>query len=129
MDELTRYIVTYYPTLMTSNEKVAYRASFAEEKAENLEPGKLQTMLREKWGSNDPEVVALLKNGRDEFLRNVKDRILREQPNEVFLNYCPKCGALTKSPRARQCPKCFYSWHDDVEQIVGRERRGREPQG
>lgn len=119
MDELTRYIVTYYPNLMTSKEKAAYRASFAEEKAENLERGKFQTMLRERWRSNDPEVVALLKNGPEEFLRNVRHRILREQANEVFLNYCPKCGALTKSPKARQCPKCFHSWHDDVEQLVG----------
>lgn len=112
MDELTRYIVTNYPNLMTFKEKAAHKASFADEKAEALEPGNLQTMLRERWASSDLEVVALLKNGREEFLRDVRDRILREHANEVFLNYCSKCGALTKSPKARQCPKCFYSWHD-----------------
>ena len=122
MDELTRYIVSYYPNLMTPSEKLAQRSSIAEEKAENLEPGTLQTMLRKKWCSNDPEVLALLKDGRETFLRNVRDRILREHANEVFLNYCPKCGALTKTPKAQQCPACFYSWHDDVEQFVGPER-------
>ena len=114
MDELTHYIVTYYPDLMTSIEKAAYKTSFVEEKAENLEPGNLQRTLREKWGSSDPEVLALLKNGREEFLRQVRERILRENADQVFLNYCPKCGALTNTPKAKQCPKCFFSWHGDV---------------
>lgn len=39
MDELTRYIVNYYPNLMTPKEAAAYKTSFVEEKAENLEPG------------------------------------------------------------------------------------------
>jgi hypothetical protein len=82
-------------------------------------------MLREKWGSNDSEVIALLKDGREVFLRNVRDKILHEHANEVFLNYCPKCGALTKTPRAQQCPVCFHSWHGDIEQFVGRERNQR----
>lgn len=123
MDALTRYIVTYYSNLMTPTEKLAHRASFAEEKAENVEPGNLQTLLRERWGSADPEVMALLKDGQENFLRNVRDRILKEHTNEVFLNYCPKCGALTNTPNAQQCPECFHSWHGDVEQIVGPERR------
>lgn len=114
MDELTKYIVTYYPNLMTFKEKAAYKTSFVEEKAENLGPGKLQRTLRERWGSNDPEVLALLKNGREEFLHQVRERILREHPDEVFLNYCSKCGALTNTPKAKQCPKCFFSWHGDV---------------
>ena len=114
MDELTRYIFYSYFGLLTFKEKAAYKTSFAEEKAGNLEPGNLQDFLREKWDSRDPEVLELLKNGRDEFMRNVKDRILREHPDKVFLNYCPKCGGLTKTPRAKQCPKCFFSWHGDV---------------
>ena len=114
MDELTRYIFYSYVDLLTFKEKAAYKASFAEEKAENLEPGKLQDLLREKWGSKDPEIKALLADGRDEFMRNVRERIMREDADKVFLNHCPKCGALTKTPRAKQCPKCFFSWHDAV---------------
>jgi rubrerythrin len=123
MDALTRYIVIYYSNLMTPSERVAHKASIAEEKAENLEPGNLQTILRERCGSNDSDVVAHLKDGQETFLRNVRDRILKEHANEVFLNYCPKCGALTNTPNAQQCPECFHSWHGDVEQFVGREAR------
>jgi len=115
MDELTRYIFYSYFDLLTFEEKSAYKTSLAEEKAGNLEAGKLQDFLREKWSSRDPEVLALLKNGQDEFMQNVKDRILREHTDKVFLNYCPKCGALTKTPRAKQCPKCFFSRHADLK--------------
>lgn len=114
MDELTRYIFYSYFNLLTIKEKAAYKASFAEEKAENLEPGKLQDFLRERWSSKDPEIISLLENGRDEFTRNVRERIMREHADKVFLNYCPKCGALTKTPRAKQCPKCFFFWHSAV---------------
>ena len=114
MDELTKYIFYSYFDLLTQKEKTAHRASFAEEKAENLEPSKLQEFLRERWGSEDPEIRHLLAGGPDEFMRNVRDRIMRENADKVFLNHCPKCGALTKTPQAKQCPKCFFSWHDAV---------------
>ncbi|HLE62459.1 MAG TPA: hypothetical protein VI750_04925 [Pyrinomonadaceae bacterium] len=70
MDELTKSIFYNYFDLLTIKEKAAYKASFAEEKAENLEPGKLQDFLRER--------------------------------------------SLTKTRRAKQCPKCFFSWHGTV---------------
>ena len=112
MDELTRYVVTYYPELMTVKERAAYKALVAEKKAENAGPGSLQDMILKKWGTKDPDVLALLENGPEEFLHNVRGRILREHPDQVFLNYCPKCGALTNTPKAKQCPKCFFSWHE-----------------
>jgi hypothetical protein len=27
------------------------------------------------------------------------------------LNCCPKCDALAKTPKARQCRYCFHDWH------------------
>ena len=114
MDELTRYIFYNYFDLLTLKEKAAYQASFAEEKAENLQPGELQDLLRERLGSKDPEIMALLASGRDEFMRKVRERIMREDAEKVFLNHCAKCGALTITPMAKQCPKCFFSWHDAV---------------
>ena len=25
---------------------------------------------------------------------------------------CPSCGSQLRTPTARQCPKCFHSWHE-----------------
>lgn len=68
---------------------------------------------REAAVSTDPKVMALLADGIEAFGARLSDRVL-EHCDDVFLNYCPRCGALTKTPTAKQCPKCFFSWHDDV---------------
>ena len=111
MDELSRYIFNYFPQLMTVREKAAHRAMHAEMKAQNVEGTRMSHLLREKWGTSDPEVLALLADGPETFMHSVSDRILREHPNQVYFNRCPKCEALAKTPTAKQCPKCFYSWH------------------
>ncbi len=111
MDALTRYIFNYYAHLMTVREKAAYKSIQAETKAQNVEGTKMSHLLRERWVSSDPEVKALLANGPDAFMKSVSDRILREHPEQVYFNCCPKCKALARTPTAKQCPKCFYSWH------------------
>ena len=114
MDELTRYILTSYPHLMTAREAAAHKSIVGESKAENCDSPKMSDFIRKRWVSTDPEVCALLGRGAEHFMDSVRDRILREHAGEVFLNHCPKCGALTMTPRARQCPKCFHSWHEEV---------------
>ena len=114
MDELTHYIFHNYPHLMTVREAAAYKSILGEKKAEASDSPNMQSMLRKGWVSSDPEVRALLANGEEHFMVGVRDRILHEHASEVFLNRCRKCGALTNTPRARQCPKCFFSWYDEI---------------
>ncbi len=114
MDKLTKYIFNHYPHLMTLHEKAAYKSVIGEEKVEsNSDSPQMQNFIRRSWVSSDPEVRSLLEKGVEHFMNAVRDRILSEQRDQVFLNHCPKCGALANTPRARQCPKCFHSWHDD----------------
>ena len=114
MDELTRYIFRNYFHLLTVREAAAYKSLLGEQKAESSESPNMKSMLREHWVSADPELRALLANGDERFMVSVRDRILREHADEVFLNQCPKCGALTNTPRAKQCPRCFFSWYDEI---------------
>ncbi|MEO7715490.1 MAG: hypothetical protein ABIY70_04770 [Capsulimonas sp.] len=58
-----------------------------------------------------PAIEAQLKDGSNAFLASVAARIVREHGAGV-LNYCPKCGALARTPQSRQCPKCFHSWRN-----------------
>ena len=114
IDELTHYIFHNYPHLMTVREAAAYKSILGEKKAESSDSPNMQAMLGKGWVSGDPEVHALLANGEEHFMAGVRDRILRERAGEVFLNRCRKCEALAKTPRAKQCPKCFFSWHDEI---------------
>lgn len=113
MDDLKKYIFDYYPGLMTPKEAATYKAMHAEMKAQSCENPKQAEMLRRHWGSSDPEVVALASKGMDKFIDDVVERMLREQSGQIYFNRCPKCQALARTPTAKQCPKCFYSWHEN----------------
>ncbi len=112
MDELTRYVFVNFSNLMTLREHAAYKSILGEEKAETAQSVGMQRMLRKNWISSDPEVLRLLENGAEQFYRNVVQRIMQDRPTEVFFNRCPKCHSLARTPQAKQCPHCFFSWHD-----------------
>ena len=114
MDDLTTYIFNYYYNLLTLEEKAAYKTILGERKIENAESPAMRKMLRRGWVSSDPKVQALLADGEEAFMERVRDRVLREHRGEVFLNRCPLCGALARTPLAKQCPTCFLSWHGDA---------------
>lgn len=60
--------------------------------------------------SENPTVRKLVALG-DGLRSAIVERIVREHPNEVFFNRCPKCQALCRTPKARQCRKCGHDWH------------------
>ena len=118
--DLARYVVAYYGHLMMAQEMSAYRHlvttmkstrggsdSAAQERARGtLDP------LRSKWLSNDPQVLALARDGYDIFTARTAERILRENLHKVLLNLCPSCGELARTPAAKQCRFCRRDWHE-----------------
>jgi hypothetical protein len=123
MDDLARYIINYYSNLMTRNERAAHSTVIGEAKAKFAEDDALQRgisenirkemseFIRKDLVSSDPRVLRLLKDGKEAFFLAVRDRILKEHSDKVFLNRCPRCSALARTPTAKQCPKCFFSRH------------------
>ncbi len=107
MTELAKYIFDHYPNLLTTEERLARKHLIGLQKLKDED----SESRRRFWLSTDENVLILLENGSEEFFRKTVERILRDYPNEVFLNKCPKCNALTKTPKAKQCPKCYFSWH------------------
>src|SRR5690606_10209891 len=70
-------------------------------------------MYKEKgWLTDDPKVLELLKDGYDKFELTTAQRIMDESGEQVFLNTCPACDRLTRTPQARQCRHCGHNWHD-----------------
>ena len=116
------YVCRYYWRLMTPKERLAYRQLFgtmkathgrsdasAQQEARNSKP-----QLRELF-SDDPEVLHLASAGMEAFLEKTATRMLAEHRDEIVLNQCPKCGALARTPNARQCRSCHHDWHDPTE--------------
>ena len=69
-------------------------------------------MVERGWITERPDVKKFLKDGYEAFELNVARRIMKETPEKVFFNNCPKCNKLARTPYARQCRHCGHSWHD-----------------
>ena len=110
------YVIRYCGHLMNAQEKQAYSHLAATMKATGRDDVAAQeeaksSKIQSRWLSTDPDVLRLAHNGYQAFLANTASRILTEQGDQVFLNLCPKCGSLAKTPKARQCRVCKYDWH------------------
>lgn len=112
--ETIHYIITYFSNLMTHHEKLALK-SYMFKTSDNP---KMKRILIEKNGiSSDPEITSLLQNGYDEFEFKIVQRIMAETPEKIFFNNCPQCNRLARTPHAKQCRYCGYSWHNRVAQF------------
>jgi hypothetical protein len=115
----TWYVFRYYAHLMTKQEHLAHRHLVGTAKAmrgktdagSQAEARKSASRGYRDLLSSDPEVLLLASQGLDAFVERVAQRILDEHRDEVAFNNCPKCSALTRTPKARQCRFCGFDWH------------------
>ncbi|AEW02388.1 hypothetical protein A4D02_00105 [Niastella koreensis] len=115
LDESTReYIWDYYQKFMTAEEHAAllhYEITYRfGERIKRDGPENQPEMIRSKI-SKDPAVLALLEEGFQQFITNTIERIYRESADKIFFNKCPQCGKLARTPEAKQCRYCGFSWH------------------
>ena len=109
MSDLARYLAEYHPNLMTKDETDALRTWKGQYKVDTASSEFMKEKIKEGMVSDDPNVTKLLENGIKAFGENVKNRILSENKN-IFLNTCPLCKAIARTPKAKQCQKCFHRW-------------------
>ncbi|WP_330746277.1 hypothetical protein [Chryseobacterium sp. CP-77] len=108
--ETIDYIIRYFSKLMTKDEALALNHHmYTLKSSENTRMRNI--MIERGWINSDPEVTQLLEHGYDVFEQNVVTRIMKETPEKVFFNNCPKCHKLARTPRAKQCRYCGYNWH------------------
>lgn len=107
--ETASYIRNYFLRLMTDDEKLALKYHMYTYKTAG-NPKMRKLMVERGWITEWPEVKEFLKDGYEEFELNVARRIMKEVPEKVFLNNCPKCNRLRG-----------HHWQDNVDivDIVG----------
>lgn len=117
MDQDTaKYIVCYFSELLTNSERAAIKHTHSMIKldVEEIERNSNSTLLniykKKGWISEDIEILNLLKDGYDNFEIRVAERIMSEHSKEVFLNNCPNCNKLARTPQAKQCRFCSFNW-------------------
>jgi len=110
--DTARYIITYFSELMTPTEKIALRHQQSLVKLEDSEnDNRTKLYYRRGWLSTDADVLNLLSKGSDQFMINCAKHILKDCPEKVFLNLCPACKKLARTPDAKQCRFCGCDWH------------------
>ena len=110
LDDVTRYVFHNYFELLTVKEKLAWKTYAIGAKADHSRNEDYRAIFCRQFGTTDPTVNELLEKGPSYFFTRTRDRVLREHPNKVVLNKCPRCNALCRTPEAKLCPKCNYCW-------------------
>ena len=64
--------------------------------------------------SDDPEVLRLADGGFEVFYERTAKRILSADRDKIFINNCPSCGELARTPKAMQCRFCGHDWHSST---------------
>jgi hypothetical protein len=116
---LAYYVVRYYRHFMTDQERLAHRhllltdkiTSGRSDKEAQKEVARGSHPFREPL-PEDPKILKLMEGGFGEFFQSTAERILTEHEGKVFLNLCPQCGRIAKTPKARKCRFCFHDWHN-----------------
>ena len=115
---LANYVIRYYVHFMTKSEKLAFRhlsatAKFSHGRTDSTAQQEARSARRVPDGllSNDTEVLALAQDGMEVFVQRTAERIMAAHQHEIFVNRCPRCGEVAKTPKARQCRLCRHDWH------------------
>ena len=113
-----KYVFGYYYHLMTEQERKTYRHLVGTAKAargrtdvEAQEEAKGSVFYLRELLSDDPSILALALDGLETFVVRTGQRIFNDHRDQIVLNCCPQCGALARTPTARQCRACRYDWH------------------
>ena len=115
--DLARYVMCFYSNFMNEIERRAYSHLASTMKAAHLRSdAAAQEEARQdqrfaRYLSDDPTVLQLASEGYPAFAERTAERILAEHQNEIFLNLCPRCHGLARTPTAKQCRHCGFDWH------------------
>ena len=109
--ETVRYIRRYYSRLLIQREREAM--------SHELFSDKIAAYGEELWHKhyveggfiNKDNALGLLVEDFDALEHAFAERTLALHPDRVFMNYCHKCTRLARTPQAKQCRYCGYSWH------------------
>jgi hypothetical protein len=116
---VARYVVRFHDHLLTDVERRTQRHLFAtmkatkgrSDRAAQVEAQKSKALS--KLLSDEPEVLQLARDGHREFEMRTAARLLADFGDQVFFNYCPRCGKLARTPTAKQCRYCGNDWHSE----------------
>ena len=109
---LSQYLWHNYAQFFTEPQRAVMKALVGEAKAENIDDPSYAAKVRNLFGSvHAAEVTNSLAPGETQWRQQVSAWLLANRGAEVFVNRCPQCTRIVRTPVARQCLWCGHSWH------------------
>ena len=109
---LSQYLWHNYAQLFTEPQRAVMNALIGEAKAQYSDNPRYAAKVRSMFGSvRDPEVAKSLAAGEKQWRQQASQWLLANHSAEVFVNRCPQCTRIVRTPVARQCFWCGHSWH------------------
>lgn len=114
--ETIDYIFNHYAGLFNLEEKAALKHLFSLVKldvddTDETMDSRVKAYRERGWLSSRKEILNMIKDGEEAFRQRVANRVLHEQSDQIYFNYCKSCGRLARTPLARQCRYCGLNWH------------------
>jgi len=115
--DLRKYLIQHYSGLLSKEENQALnQVCLTKEQEEKWrsprdKDGIISSKIQDFYGFDNPKVDQLVELGQEVLTTQITTRLLEEYPNDIFLNYCPKCNGLARTPKAKQCRYCYHDWH------------------
>ncbi|RFS17781.1 hypothetical protein [Emticicia sp. C21] len=112
--EKVRYIIDYFLDVLPADERLSifYIMSQLKNNNEFLPFVTVKDILIKRgFIASGQELRDLHKEGITAFEEKVAAYVLKKYADKVYINNCPKCHQLARTPLAHQCKHCGYDWH------------------
>jgi hypothetical protein len=116
MNSLAALVLDRYAILMTAQEAAAHarllltRRATAGDTSPEAQAAVTSSPINQRQYpeacADDPEVVALARDGIDAFSRRTAERILRDYGEEIDVPRCPTCRGAFDPPTNPRCESC-----------------------
>ena len=110
---LRAYIFKHFHHLMTPLERraIEYTTPIVQV-SDHWKIKRLYDFLEERDGHvPDDEVIAAFAVPYDRRKEMIIDRLISDCIDRIFVNRCPECNRIARTPAARQCMWCHHDWH------------------
>ncbi len=103
---LAYYLVRYYGPILTENERHLLWAC-------HLTPmirSRPELARQPKFRIHNDARETIASRGLEPAIRATADKVLSREGDKVFVNLCPSCARLVRTPKAKLCLWCGHNW-------------------
>ncbi|WP_146589050.1 hypothetical protein [Posidoniimonas polymericola] len=106
------YLNAYYPHLFSDEERCVIAIAVLRNKQSHREtPIDHAKDDIESYINGSDRIRQIIEGDIESYLDDAARRIISQKREDVFINRCPACQRIVRTPVAKQCLWCGHDWH------------------